>query len=334
MKVAFVCLALLLNSMLAASMDNYWDATGSPQLEASLANTNEFDRGETVQLHLDLTNFGRILGMKADKEAKSKMEIELSQREMEYEQARPTALNITAKLRSGTELIEVQSGAQTVQSLKSGSKSGDPLEFTIEIASHTPAGTYPMFLDLSYDYHYNSEVYAGTLDPKGGLIGFQTSDSFETAQQTFDVPVKVKKQADFNIVATEAKLTAGEKDGDITVTYTNIGEEPAREAAVSLSLFNPFSSTDDQAFIGTIQPGENATVVFRMDVDSEATAKDYVINSEIRYTDVDGTSAISESMKIPVEVDQPGAFSKVAYMLAALIVLAAAGFYLYKRRKA
>jgi hypothetical protein len=166
------------------------------------------------------------------------------------------------------------------------------------------------------------------------LIGFQTSDSFETAHQTFDVPVTVKQQADFDIVATKAKLTAGEKDGEITVTYTNIGEEPAREASVSLSLFKPFSSTDDQAFIGSIQPGDNATVVFRMDVDPEATAKDYVINSEIRYTDVDGTSAISESMKIPVEVAPPGGFSKIAYMLAALIALAAAGFYLYKRRKA
>jgi ribonuclease PH len=39
-------------------------------------------------------------------------------------------------------------------------------------------------------------------------------------------------------------------------------------------------------------------------------------------------------MKIPVEVAQPGGFSKIAYILAALIALAAAGFYLNKRRKA
>ncbi len=41
---------------------------------------------------------------------------------------------------------------------------------------------------------------------------------------------------------------------------------------------------------------------FRMDVDSDATPKEYGINSEIKYTDVNGDTVISESMKIPVNV--------------------------------
>ena len=43
-------------------------------------------------------------------------------------------------------------------------------------------------------------------------------------------------------------------------------------------------------------------MVFRLDVDSDATPKDYGINSEIKYTDVNGDTVISESMKIPVTV--------------------------------
>ena len=42
-------------------------------------------------------------------------------------------------------------------------------------------------------------------------------------------------------------------------------------------------------------------MVFRLDVDSDATPKDYGINSEIKYTDVNGDTVISESMKIPVD---------------------------------
>lgn len=319
--------------MQAASLDNYWDAFGSPQLEASLVGTNEFDRGDTVKLCADLSNYGRILGIDADKTADTKMENELSNREFDYEQALPTALNITAALRSGTDLIEVQSDQQIVESLKSGNKTKTPLVFTIEIASHAPAGAYPMFLDLAYDYQYNVLVDADQLDPIAGLRGFQVSYLYQRANQTFSVPLVIKKQADFKIVGTDAKLRVGEKDGNIAVTYVNIGEEPAKEAVVRLSIFKPFSSIDDQAFIGTLQPGEQTTVVFKLDVDSDATAKDYVINSEIKYIDLLGEAVISENMKIPVNIVQTGSYSTIAYILAALIALAAAGFYQYNRRK-
>lgn len=332
LKITIACLALVLISTLAASMDNYWDSFGSPQLQASLADTNNFDRGDTVKLNVNLTNYGRILGLDADKTAESKMEIELSDREFEYEQSLPTALNITAALRSGTDLIEVQSDKQVVESLRSGDKTKAPLEFTIEIAGHAPAGTYPMFLDLNYDYQNNVEVYAGELDPEAGLKGFQVFYSHKKANQSFSIPLIIEKQADFKIIDTTAELGVGEKDGNMAVTYMNIGEEPAKEATVRLSVSKPFSSVDDQAFIGNLLPGEETTVVFRMDMDSDATAKDYVINSEIKYIDVNGNSVVSENMKIPVNVVQKGGSTTIAFILAALIALAAAGFYIYRRK--
>ena len=47
----------------------------------------------------------------------------------------------------------------------------------------------------------------------------------------------IKRQADFKIIGTDARLAVGEKDGNIAVTYMNIGEEPAKEAVVRLSIF-------------------------------------------------------------------------------------------------
>lgn len=333
MKTAFVCLALLLTSTLAASMDNYWDSFGSPQLEASLAVANEFDRGDTVKLKVDLTNYGRIIGLDADKKSDSSMEDELSDREFKYEQEVPTALNITATLRSGTDLIEVQSDKQVVQSLKSGNKIKKPLDFTVEISGDAPAGTYPMFLDLTYDYQDNVEVDAEEMDPKAGLKGFQVAYSYQKANLTFEIPLKIKRQADFEIVSSKANLSVGEKDGEISVVYMNIGEEAAKDAAAILSISNPFSSTDDQAFIGTVQPEEKKAVVFRLDVDSGATAKDYVISSEIRFTDEKGDSAISDSMKIPVNVAD-AATNTTKIIIVALLIAIASGFYFYRRRKA
>jgi hypothetical protein len=101
---------------------------------------------------------------------------------------------------------------------------------------------------------------------------------------------------------------------------------------VRLSIFKPFSSTDDQAFIGTLDPGEEKTVVFRIDVDSDATPKDYGINSEIKYTDIRGDTVISESMKIPVSVNAASA-SLLLPAIIILIIVVGAGGYMYRRRQ-
>lgn len=319
------------NYIPSVSLDNYWTTFGSPQLEASLAGTNEFDRGETVDLYVELTNYGRIMGFDADKKADTQMEQTLADRELDYEEEKTTALGITGTLRSTSDLIEVKSGDQVVEALRSGEKSKEPMTFTIKIASHAPAGEYPMELYLTYDYQYNAEVDANELDPEIGLRGFQTAFWYEKANETIAIPIVIKKESDFEITGTNAELSAGEDDGIIEVTYKNIGEEEADDAIARLSVFKPFSSTDDQAYIGTLAPGEERAVKFKIDVDSDATAKPYSINSEIKYTDLRGETVISESMKIPVDVIP----AKRSYVLPAVVVLILllAGFVVYRRRR-
>ncbi len=320
------------NYIPSASLDNYWTTFGSPQLDASLAGTNEFERGETVDLYVELTNYGRIMGFEADKKADTKMEQTLADRELDYERERTTALGITGTLRSATDLIEVKSGDQVIEALRSGEKSRDPMKFAIKIGSHAPAGEYPMKLDLSYDYQYNAEVDADELDPEIGLRGFQTAYWYQRANETITIPVVIKKESDFEITNAAAELSAGEKDGIIEVSYKNIGEETAKDAIARLSVFKPFSSTDDQAYIGSLAPGEERTVKFKIDVDSDATAKPYSINSEIKYTDLRGETVISESMKIPVNVSPAGRSYALPGILV-LILLVAGGAYVFRKRR-
>ena len=336
----FIALALV-NPVLAGaqdnyipsvSLDNYWTAFGSPQLDASLAGTNEFERGDTVDLYVELANYGRIMGFEADKKADTKMEQMLADRELDYERERTTALGITGTLRSATDLIEVKSGDQVIEALRSGDKSKDPMKFTIKVASHAPAGEYPMELHLTYDFQYNAEVDADELDPEIGLRGFQSSYWYQRANETVTIPVLIKKESDFEITGANADLNAGEKDGIIEVTYKNVGEEAADDAIARLSVFKPFSSTDDQAYIGSLAPGEERTVKFKIDVDSDATAKPYSINSEIKYTDLRGDTVISQSMKIPVTVN-PAGRSYTLPGIVVLVLLVAGAAYLYRRRK-
>jgi hypothetical protein len=315
--------------------DNYYTMYGSPDLSASVSGTNEFERGDTVTLYLDLTNYGRILGFKEDLTPQNPKEFALAAAELQEEHKKPTALGITASLFSESRQIDIKSGDQVVQSLKSGDKTQAPLKFTLKIGEHAPAGKYPLHLNMSYDYQDNVRVYASTLVTSAGgptLANFRESFIYQKANQTLPITITVKKQADFEILNNSGELSAGAKKAPVSATYKNIGEESIKDAVARLSIFKPFSSTDDQAFIGTLQPGEEKTVVFRLDVDSDATPKEYAINSEIKYTDLNGDTVISESMKIPVVV-KAAATSLLLPAGIVLLIIIAAGGYVYRKKQ-
>ena len=315
--------------------DNYYTMYGGPDISASVAGTDEFERGDTVALYLDLTNYGRIIGFKEDQTPQNPKEYALAAAELQEEYKKPTALGITASLGSDSPQVEVKSGDQVVQSLKSGDKTQSPLKFTVKIGEHAPAGRYPLNLNVSYDYQDNVRVYASELLTGGSsptLVNYRVSYVYQKANQTIPIVINVKKQADFDITNASGTLSAGDKKAQISVTYKNIGEDPIRDAVARLSIFKPFSSTDDQAFIGTLQPGEEKTVVFRLDVDSDATPKEYGINSEIKYADVDGDTVISESMKIPVKVNA-AATSLLLPAAIIIVIIIAAGGYLYRKKQ-
>ncbi|MHB8119369.1 MAG: COG1361 S-layer family protein [Methanothrix sp.] len=315
--------------------DNYYTMYGSPDISASVSGTDEFERGDTVTLYLDLTNYGRIIGFKEDLTPQNPKEFALAAAELQEEYKKPTALGITASLSSEGRQIDVKSGDQVVQSLKSGDKTQAPLKFTLKIGEHAPAGKYPLKLNMSYDYQDNVRVYASTLVTSGSaptLANYRVSYIYQKANQTLPITITVKKQADFEILNNSGVLSVGAKKAPISATYKNIGEDPIKDAVARLSIFKPFSSTDDQAFIGTLLPGEEKTVVFRLDVDSDATPKDYGINSEIKYTDLNGDTVISESMKIPVMVKDASS-SLLLPAAIVIIIIVAAGGYMYRKKQ-
>lgn len=315
--------------------DNYYAMYGGPDISAGISGTDEFERGDTVSLYVDLTNYGRITGFKEDKTPGDPKEFALAAAELQEEYKKPTALGITADLFSASSQIEVKSGDQVIQSLKSGDKTQSPLKFTIKIGEHAPAGVYPLSLNLSYDYQDNARVQASKLVTSGSsptLANYQVSYIYQKANQTVPLAIMVKRKADFLITSSKGMLSAGAKKAEVQATYRNIGEDPVKDAIARLSIFKPFSSTDDQAFIGTLAPGEEKTVVFRLDVDSDATPKEYGINSEIKYTDINGDSVISESIKIPVEVKAASA-SLLMPAVAILLVIVIVGGYLYRQKQ-
>jgi len=314
--------------------ENYYNVYGSPDINATLIGDNEYSRGDTVTLSIEMMNKGEITGFEADKDVEfgESVDLVLQQTEMQYEAQVTTAVGILATLKSDDPNIKVKSGAQQAGTLKQGKQSSSPTKFTIEINKNTSAGTYPLNLELAYQYQNNVQLDGDEYDTTTGIVtNKDVGIWYENKTQTQTIYVEVKKEPYFEAANVTGDLYPG-KSGMLYVTYKNTGEEPAKDATVRVSAADPFSTTDDQAYLGTLNPGEEAVAVFEMDVDETATPKPYSLSSEILYEDSDGHDQVSDTIKINTEVLEAKE-SLPGYEIGAGVAMILAACFVVLRKK-
>lgn len=315
--------------------DNFYTVYGGPDLNATLIGDNEFSRGDTVTLNIEMMNKGLISGFKSEKDVKvgSYVDQMLQQAEMQYEAQATTAVGILATLKSDDPNIKVKSGSQQAGTLKQGKQSSSPTKFTIEINKNASAGTYPLSLELSYMYQNNVQVGGDEFDSTTGIVtNKKVGIWYENETQKQTIKIKIKEEPYFEATSVTGELYPDE-GGMLYVTYKNTGEKPAKDATVRISAADPFSTTDDQSYLGTLNPGESAVAVFKMAVDETATPKPYSINSEILYEDADGHNKISDSVKINTKV-LPAKEKLPGYqMVTGVAFMALATFFIMLKKK-
>ncbi len=182
--------------------------------------------------------------------------------------------------------------------------------FKVSISREAGDQSYPLDLFLVYE------------DESGALMTSKVT--------TIGVPVKGK--ISFVVTTDPEPITAGDKQV-IEVTYRNTGSGTAYSAQARISAVDPFTSNDDTAFLGDLGPGETAGARYEVSVDESATAKEYGLDSEIRYRDSLGNSQISDTMKVRVAVEEPSPVMTI--LLAAVLIgaIIAAGYYFFVVRK-
>ena len=313
---------------------NYYTVHGGPDLNATLIGDNQYYRGDTVTLNIEMMNKGTITGFKSEKDVDfgDGTGLMLQQTEMQYESQATTAVGILATLKSDDPNVKVKSGPQQAGTLKQGKQSPSPTKFTIEINKNASAGTYPLTLELTYQYQNNVQLSGDDFDPATGIVtNKEVGIWYENKTQTQTINIEVKKEPYFEVTNVTGDLYP-DKGGMLRVTYKNTGEKPAKDATVRVSADNPFSTTDDQAYLGTLNPGEEAVAVFDMDVDETATPKPYSLNSEILYEDADGPDQISDSIKINTEV-LPAEKSLPGYQIGTGIAMTLAACFVILKKK-
>ena len=114
----------------------------------------------------------------------------------------------------------------------------------------------------------------------------------------------------------------------------NTGPEPISNLQAKLFVDSPLSSSDDEAFVTSLDPGEETTVSFEVAVDGGATPKTYAAAVDFRYDDADGDEQLSDTYRLPVEVvteDDDGALSSPLGVVALLGAVAVGGALVWQR---
>lgn len=172
----------------------------------------------------------------------------------------------------------------------------------------------------------SSEAEAITY-PAELTVAFRTMDEYVELDPV-RIGVKVNPKMEFEVQG-QPSIAAGEEK-ILTFRIKNIGEFEVKDATARITIVDPFSSSDDSAFIGDLKPGETANATFKISVDSDATPKLYALNLEVKYKDPEGEWAYSEPAKAIINVT-PAKPPYALYAIVGLIIVATIIYYLRRR---
>lgn len=163
---------------------------------------------------------------------------------------------------------------------------------------------------------------------------YSDDDGDQRTSDELTVRESVGPKADaFDVDVTDARVTAG-GTSQLNVTITNAEDERVTDVSTKLFADSPVSTSDDEAFVSGLDPGESATIVFGVGAGGGALEKTYPVSLDFRYDEADGDTELSDTYRLPVEVVEPDDDGGLPLLpiavVALLIVLAVGGYYRYR----
>lgn len=152
-------------------------------------------------------------------------------------------------------------------------------------------------------------------------------------ESTVKVGVETGGDIEFDIVTAELDepLEPGAQRV-LSVSVKNTSDTDLHDAVARVSTIDPFSSTDDTAYIGELPAGETRVARFEISADDDAMPKPYALDVDLKYKDANGNSYTSDAMKAEVRVVESDGFSaQTAILLAAAGIALGGGAYLVVR---
>jgi hypothetical protein len=187
--------------------------------------------------------------------------------------------------------------------------------YYIDVDKNISAGKYPAELIVNYKYTGNN------------------GNEYKTQKINFNLDVKPEPIFEIEEVRiTPNELFKGTK-GEVLIKIKNIGFESADTVSMKIYTQNdqPIDFTKKYDYIGDIDEGKNGEAIFEFTIDDDASAKEYLLNAEIRYTSNEEVKISNKQFSITVSNSKPADYTIV--ILAAIVIVLGAGVYLWKKRK-
>ena len=170
--------------------------------------------------------------------------------------------------------------------------------------------------------------------PLDVVVAYEDYEGKSTASRPVTIGLPVGGKIDFDVASPTVTLHPGGKS-ILEVVYRNAGAAKVYSAQARISAVDPFTSSDDTAYLGDLAPGETATARFEVSIDADATLKNYGIDSEIRYRDDLDNSKISDTMKVQVVLEKKEGtlFTNPVFLAVIAVAIIGAGYYIFAYRK-
>jgi hypothetical protein len=187
--------------------------------------------------------------------------------------------------------------------------------YKVNILETAEENTYP--LDLAVEY----------IDDRGDTV----------RSDLITVGVPVSGEIRFDILSPLVTMYVGSAE-TIQVEYENTGTTGVYSAQARLIVSDPFTSTEDTAYLGDLDPGERAVAQFTISADKTATVKEYGLDTEIRYRDALDNSRISDRMVVKVQIATRTGIEQILYspvimsIIGALVILIIYYAAFYRKR--
>ncbi len=202
-----------------------------------------------------------------------------------------------------------------------------PTESSVYIGEFPANGTVKTRFKVSVSREAGDQTY-----PLDVFLIYKDQSGDTVTSDTLTIGVPVQGKIEFMVTGNPESLRAGEK-GVIEVEYRNTGAATAYSAQARISAVDPFTSNDDTAFLGDLQPGQTAVARYEVSVDESATPKEYGLDSEIRYRDALGNSQISDTMKVKITIGEPSILLPVIAGVLLLLGVSGAAYYFIRKKK-
>jgi hypothetical protein len=220
-----------------------------------------------------------------------------------------------------------------IQIIRNGNSPVIPTDSSVYIGDFPAGGTVDCKYKVSVSGDAENQTY-----PIDVVVIYQNreGDFITSGSDTIGIPVGGKVL--FTVISRAAEMNPGNKKV-LQVEYKNTGDTAVYSAQARISAVDPFTSNDDIAYIGDLEPGESRNVSFVVSVDRTATIKEYGLDSEIRYRDALDNTYISDTMKVRVEVTASSGLTTVLSnpiylsIIGAAVIGAVYVLYHYSRKR-